>query len=32
MHRWTNGFATEHEGRCPHGHSLPSLAAEVVVR
>jgi len=32
MHCRTNGFRTEHEGRCPHGHPLPSLAAEVVVR
>lgn len=31
MHRRTNGFATEHEGRCPHGHPLPALPAEVVV-
>jgi hypothetical protein len=32
MHARANHFAVEYEGRCPHGHPLPALAADVVVR
>jgi hypothetical protein len=32
MHSRANHFAVDYEGRCPQGHPLPALAAQVVVR